>query len=395
MRSFARERCEHAGQGSHPFSAPSETREGKRDTCSCRPFWASLLTLVIALALVLLAGALAGCVQPAGEVFPPLADAKVWPPPPAPARVKYVGSISSAADLKPGRSWWDRITGEDPPQKLIAPMDVAVNADGRVFVADRDRQAVHSFDLSARRHELIGSGVLQLPAAVAWGGGRLFVADAKLGHVFVWSPARQQLARFDHTDLSRPAGLAYDEQRGRLYVADPPSGKVLVLNDAGELMTSLPAENGAVTLGSPTHVVYRPALGLLVTDAVNSRVVRFDPDGAFAGTIGSLGDGAGNLALPKGVAVDSEGHIYVVDARFENVQLFDRAGRVLMAFGEEGTRTGQFNLPSGLCIDDTNRIWVADTYNCRVQVFEFLGSAGQTELAQTLPPPSAGGVSNE
>lgn len=48
----------------------------------------------------------------------------------------------------------------------------------------------------------------------------------------------------------------------------------------------------------------------------------------------------GDFARPKGVAVDSEGHIYVVDAAFGNVQIFNSEGLLLLFFGQMGTGPG-------------------------------------------------------
>jgi sugar lactone lactonase YvrE len=92
------------------------------------------------------------------------------------------------------------------------------------------------------------------------------------------------------------------------------------------------------------------------------------------GMIGRKGDAAGDLALPKGVAIDREGNVWVVDAHFENVQIYSSTGQLLLAVGQEGNKPGEFWLPAGMCIDRQNRVWIADTYNRRVQVFELIGS---------------------
>ena len=89
--------------------------------------------------------------------------------------------------------------------------------------------------------------------------------------------------------------------------------------------------------------------------------------------MGRHGDGSGNLAAPKGVAADSQGHVYVVDALFDAVQIFERDGSLLLAFGERGTERGQFWLPAGIFIGPNNRIYIADAYNQRIQIFDFLG----------------------
>jgi hypothetical protein len=56
------------------------------------------------------------------------------------------------------------------------------------------------------------------------------------------------------------------------------------------------------------------------------------------GSFGRHGDGSGDLAMPKGVAVDRDGVVYVVDGLFDNVQLFDRSGAFLLTLGAAGGR---------------------------------------------------------
>ena len=76
---------------------------------------------------------------------------------------------------------------------------------------------------------------------------------------------------------------------------------------------------------------------------------------------------------PKGIGVDSEGHLYVVDGLWGVVQVFDQQGRLLYYFGTRGTGVGEFQLPAGLFIDHDDRIFVVDSYNRRIQVFRYFG----------------------
>jgi len=114
---------------------------------------------------------------------------------------------------------------------------------------------------------------------------------------------------------------------------------------------------------------------VLVTDALNYRVQAFDKQGRFLWKMGHQGDGSGDFSSPKGIAIDSEGHLYVVDALFDAVQIFEPDGTLLLSFGTHGPGFGEFSLPTGAFIDGRDRIYVADSYNQRVQVFEFLGGS--------------------
>ena len=72
---------------------------------------------------------------------------------------------------------------------------------------------------------------------------------------------------------------------------------------------------------------------------------------------GKLGDGAGDFDKPKGVALDSAGHIYVVEGVNDVVQIFDQSGRLLLVFGGSGSGEGQFWLPTGITIVDDRYTW--------------------------------------
>jgi DNA-binding beta-propeller fold protein YncE len=107
---------------------------------------------------------------------------------------------------------------------------------------------------------------------------------------------------------------------------------------------------------------------------MNSRVQILDGNHNFKANIGSIGDRAGQFSRPKGVAVDSFGHVYVIDGMFDNLQVFDRQGHLLLTLGEAGTGPGQFWLPNGIAISRQNEIYVTDSYNRRVQVFKYVGA---------------------
>jgi DNA-binding beta-propeller fold protein YncE len=52
-----------------------------------------------------------------------------------------------------------------------------------------------------------------------------------------------------------------------------------------------------------------------VADTGNHRIQKFNDEGKFIGTWGSLGSDDGQFRTPKGVAVDAQGNIYVADTK--------------------------------------------------------------------------------
>jgi DNA-binding beta-propeller fold protein YncE len=330
----------------------------------------------------LLAGvlsAVAGCEGPPKPVFPGVDPALVWPRPPDPPRIRYIGQLRGEADLgvrtRGLAAIGELFTGPRQKTGFSTPMAVAVRGE-TVCVADGQAQAVYVMDLSARTFAALrqaGGRSLEWPIDVAFVGDRLAVADSRRGAVFLFGSSGAYEESLGEGLLQRPTSVAVDRRQGDLWVADAAAHDCKVFGADGVLRARV-GERGASAgqFNFPIGVAFDPGRGMLVADSMNFRVQALGPP---ASMFGKKGDAAGDFALPRDVAVDSEGHAYVLDSQFENVQIFDREGRLLMAWGQEGRGPGEFYLPSGITIDEQDRVWIADTYNRRVQVFQFLREA--------------------
>lgn len=156
---------------------------------------------------------------------------------------------------------------------------------------------------------------------------------------------------------------------------------------AGALASEADIANVAAYLASLEPVAHESRLG---GDAAKGKTLYATTciachgttaEGNFLRRIGRNGDVPDTFARPKGVAVDSEGHVYVADAAFNNIQIFDADGRLLMPFGSIGSEPGQLWMPLGLAIDAKDRIFVADRYNNRLQYFQYFPAPDETPLA--------------
>ena len=359
---------------------------GRRLQWRCRTVDAGgvALWLSAGLGVLLLA---TGCATPRGPLFAPLSPGQVWPPPPDPPRIELVGAIGSSADLHAGRSGRENLLkalrGPRPAIPLVGPHGLAVREDDVLAVADSAAAAVHVIDLDARTHlRVIGwqDERFAAPVGVAWVGELLYVTDAKRHEVIVLDEQGAVQRTFGADELTRPVGIAYVPARNEVYVVDGSAHGVVRFRLDGSVAGRF-GQRG-IELGSfnfPSHIAAgqpgTPAANrIAVADSLNFRVQVLDLDGRCELAFGHKGDGAGDFALPKGVAFDRAGRILVVDAQFENVQIFDDAGRLLLAFGQEGDRLGEFSLPAGIAIGPQERIWVADAQNQRVQVFAYVGT---------------------
>ena len=95
------------------------------------------------------------------------------------------------------------------------------------------------------------------------------------------------------------------------------------------------------------------------------------------------GSRAGTFARPKGIAVDTDGHIYVADDEFNNFQIFSPKGDLLLAVGSYGSLPGQFHLLTGLAADTRNRIIATDSGPSypRIEVFRYTTDAEAADEA--------------
>lgn len=335
------------------------------------------LGLILATASLALLGVSCASRKPSPST--PGSTVLIWPQGPDPARIQYVKSISSPADIGRSPSAWKRVVhaitgGSDQEFKLLKPFGVGVDEVGNLCLTDTGNHTACYCDFVRKewkRFDAAGKTRFSSPVAIACKHERLFVADSELGKVFSFDQKGRDV-RIIASPLQRPVGLAFSGES--LAVVDSSVHAVFVFDLQGQLLFQFGVHGtGTGEFNSPTHVAADSQGHWLVTDSLNSRVQVFDAQGKFLAQIGSPGDAPGHFGRPKGVAVDTFGHIYVVDAMFDNVQIFDGSGQLLLNWGEGGTRPGQFGVPAGIAIGSDNQIYVADSYNHRVQIFKYLG----------------------
>jgi len=336
------------------------------------------------LGLLLIAALVASCAPPGGRpTAEPPPPSPVWPQPPARPRVRFVKTVARPADLGAKPSFWEgigQIIAGREEEWLIRP--TAVVAEAQVmYVADAGAQALWVLDAGAGRFRKIQRAKQQAlvsPVAVAIGPeGRIYLADSFLAKIFVYDTELKLTATLADPSWRRPAGLAFDAARDRLYVADSGAHRVFIHARDGRPVGGIGQRGtGDGEFNFPTHVAVGAEGLIYVTDSLGFRLQVFDVEGRFVSKFGRHGNSSGDFAMPKGVALDSEGHVYVVDALFDAVQIFDRRGRLLLTFGERGLGPGQFWLPAGVFIDPGDRIYVADAYNQRIHIFQYLAGGG-------------------
>jgi DNA-binding beta-propeller fold protein YncE len=333
---------------------------------------------ILSLVLLLFYG---GCASDRGTLFFPPDALRAWPEPPERPRIRYLGTISTEADLKRGVSLTqglgELLFGKKEIGVLVAPYAVATDQDNRLFVADTAGAVVHVFDLNRRTYrqfaDLLGQEKLLQPVSLTIVDNWVYVVDSILRKVCVFDKNGRFIFSFGGGLFARPSGIAYWPGDKTVYVTDTAGHNIQVFTREGRFIQKIGSRGLSPGMFNfPTHLCVDKAGALYVSDTLNYRIQVLTREGKLIRMFGRQGDLPGYFAHPCGVATDSFGNIYVTDRQFENVQIFNRQGDILMAFGEEGTQAGQFWLPAGIFIDDRNRIYVADSFNKRIQIFELL-----------------------
>ena len=181
--------------------------------------------------------------------------------------------------------------------------------------------------------------------------------------------------------LNKPRSVAVDNF-DNVYVVDM-TGRVQKFSSNGVFLLSW--QMPQIERGKPKGMGRDRDGNILVVEPHYSRVNVFSPLGVLLEQWGEHGTNAGQLSLPRGVAVNSRREIFVSEYQeIERVQKFGftdpppappKTGlrsppKYLGGFGQAGTAPGEFNRPEGLCVDAQDRLYVADSCNHRIQIFE-------------------------
>jgi DNA-binding beta-propeller fold protein YncE len=321
------------------------------------------------------------------------------------------------------------------PGQLNFPYGVAIDPQGRVFVADDMNQRIVRYSTPATKYQYkarwgsygTGPGQLAYPRGAATNNaGELFVANTGNDRIDVFDASGTLKRSFGTSgratgQFDAPLGVAADSS-GLRAVADSVNGRVQLLNADGAVVTTWGSPNpGPTILPDPVAVAFDSAGNGFVLDGRRSRIVVFDRATAQTSrSIGSEGSGPGQLLAPQALAIDNAGNIAVADtgnervARFDaggnylgsfptdaaprgiavtpdgtkfyvadaanHIRAYDTAGAQLADFGGTGSRLGKLNVPGQIALDPIGNLWVADRGNNRIQQFgpdgERLGAMG-------------------
>lgn len=282
------------------------------------------------------------------------------------------------------------------------PWGLAIDAQGRVYVADAGTHTVRRIGTGGLVTTVAGTGT----AGSTGDGG----------------PATS--AR-----LNSPTRLTFDDE-GNLYIADSGNHRIRKVSPTGTISTvagtgtaGSTGDGGPATsarLRNPYDVAFGPDGSLYIADRGNHRIRRVDPAGtittvAGTGTAGYNGDDipatTARLNSPYSVDVDDEGTLYIADYDNERVRVVDANGLIrtfagtgvasIDGDGGPATEAG-LHKPQYVQVTPAGDVYISESNNNRVRLvhdgtidtlagsgqFGYLGDGG-FPLFSTWSRPSA------
>lgn len=311
--------------------------------------------VVLLFSMLCIAG-LSGCASQkisTGPVFFPVA--------PNPPRMQFLMKVSDSQDVTGKTSSFtlfakslerDRIFG------ISKPYGVTVHK-GKIYLCDEGGSRVYIIDPSKKTFEPlkgnIGPGKLSKPLNLAIDEeGYMYVADISRKEVVIFDPAGNYKAALGRDLQMKPVDVTVKD--GLIYVVDVGHSEIKVLDKSGNVVNKIgrAAENKE-GLGLPTNSAMDDKGYIYVTNTLTGKVMKYDRDGHLISSFGKFGDGFGEFGRPRGIAVDDLGRQFIVDAAHQNVQIFNEKSRLLMFFGDPNSAPdGTMNLPAGIAVSKDN-----------------------------------------
>ncbi len=274
-----------------------------------------------------------------------------------------------------------------------APRDIAIAADGSLFVADSRNHRVVHLDSQGLFLNAFGGygnvmdgeipgGLMNEPWGVAVGmDGNVYVADTWNHRIQVFTPNGQFLRMWSVFEVNGlpdgfwgPRGIAVD-QTGRVFVTDTGKQRVVVFDSNGTYLTQfggLGLEAG--NLDEPVGIEIGLDGKIYIADTWNYRVQVFEPDPTGlqfrsarlwevdAWTSDSL-DNKPFLAL------DKHGNVYITDPDRGRVIGFDREGNFKVLWGGFDN-SYLMGVISGIATTADGKVWVSDSTSNTLLLFQ-------------------------
>lgn len=279
-------------------------------------------------------------------------NGRAYPPAPQVPRVIALGTLRGSTPPTPTQVQLALFFfgAEPPPPLAVASPSGLTSAEDAVFVCDLALGTLWRWDAAdGRLRDATPGARWDQPFAVEVApDGALLVGDRR--GVWRWDGRGAPRAAFASQETVRAADvLAVNDE---LWVTNQTAHRIEVFDYAtGEHRRSVGRPgNGPGEFAFPRGMALLPDGRVCVVDMLNNRVQVLDQDGRWLRHIGQAGDVVGTFGRPRDVAVGPDGTIFVSDAFSQRVHAYSPDGEPLLAFGEPGSGRGALTLPNGIAI---------------------------------------------
>lgn len=259
----------------------------------------------------------------------------------------------------------------DPPNETRFVYEAYLRSEANIRPETEDGQT---------RKMLTGKGsvsedlVLRKPSALAARNGRIYVADPPTGSIVVFDAARQRLFRMglrEPNNVVKPVSIAIDNNN-LVYVLDAKLRRVLAYDSLGLFQFAVGAPD-ALTQPSGVAVSADGKRIFIVdrgsVDGDDHKIVAYSPDNVELFRIARRGSEPGAVNIPLAATTTADDRLAVLDSGNFRVQFFDLEGNYLSHFGSVGNGYGQFSRPRSIASDRKGNLYVSDASFNNVQIF--------------------------
>jgi len=289
------------------------------------------------------------------------------------------GIISTIAGTGTAGSTGDG--GQATSAQLNAPVGVAVDGQGNLYIADRGNNRIRK----------VSGGIISTVAGTGTAGS---TGDG---------------GQATSAQINSPYGVAVDGE-GNVYIADLGNHRIrkvsggIISTVAGTGTAGSTGDGGQATsaqLNSPIGVAVDAQGSLYIADLGNYRVRKVSggiiSTIAGTGTAGFSGDGgqatSAQLNASADVAVDGQGNLYIAD--YGNSRIRKVSGGIITTIAGTGTAgfsgdggqasSAQLNNPYNFGVDGQGSLYISDTLNQRLRKIE-----NRPPTASFTPNPASG-----
>ncbi|MDY6904642.1 MAG: tetratricopeptide repeat protein [Thermodesulfobacteriota bacterium] len=252
---------------------------------------------------------------------------------------------------------------------------LAAGPDGRIFVADPDRNRIQVFTpeagqnpvssvyapppTSVRRVDMLESDGERYMTRIVTANGALYAIDEKTGAI-----CRLKDGTWDSevvVDNVSPEALAFD-RHGGMYLLEAQT--FYKIDENGTVAYRIEVADGGGLSSRPDDMVIVEDGTVYVTDRRHHKINVLNTDGIFIRSLENHDDKELSLADPIAVDVDAGGRLYVLDADAQMVTIFSTTGESVKSFSVAHAG-GE---PVDLAVAGTS-VYVLDQKQSRVRLY--------------------------